>query len=254
MDKGGIEMAGHSHSANIAVRKGAQDKARGKLFTKLSKEIMVAVKLGGEDPESNSRLRLALSRARSNSVPKDTIKRAIDKAAGNIEGLVFEDLVFEGYGPGGTAVMVECLTENRNRTAAEVRHAFAKSGGNLGSTGCVGYLFKKKGIIFISEGNEDEIMMMALDAGAEDVTAEEGGFEVVTAPEDFAGCSDALADGGLRVASASVMQIPEVRTTVSGDDAGKLIRLLQLLDDCEDVQAIHHNGDIAADELEALQG
>ena len=251
---GGTQMAGHSHSANIAVRKGAQDKARGKLFTKLSKEIMVAVKLGGDDPESNSRLRLALSKARSNSVPKDTIKRAIDRATGNIEGLVFEDLLFEGYGPGGTAIMVECLTENRNRTAAEVRHAFSKGGGNLGSTGCVGYLFQKKGVIFVSGGEEDEVMMLALDAGAEDVTSEEGGFEVLTAPEDFEACSDGLVEGGLELASASLMQIPDTRTTVTGADAGKLLRLLELLDDCDDVQAIHHNGDIAADELAELQG
>ena len=156
-------MAGHSHSANIAVRKGAQDKVRGKLFTKLSKEIMVAVKMGGADPDSNTRLRLALSKARSNSMPKDTIKRAIDRASGNVEGAVYEDLTFEGYGPGGTAVMVECLTDNRNRTAAEVRHAFAKTGGNLGATGCVGYMFQKKGVIFVEGADEDELMMLALD-------------------------------------------------------------------------------------------
>ncbi len=247
-------MAGHSHSANIAVRKGAQDKARGKLFTKLSKEIMVAVKLGGEDPDSNSRLRLALAKARSNSVPKDTIKRAIDRASGNIEGLVYEDLVFEGYGPGGTAIMVECLTENRNRTAGEVRHAFSKGGGNMGSTGCVGYLFQKKGIIFVEGGDEDEVMMLALDHGAEDVTAEEGGFEIVTAPDDFVACSDGLTDEGLEIASASVMQVPDTRTSVSGEAAGKLLKLLELLDDCEDVQAIHHNGDIPPEELAALTG
>ncbi len=247
-------MAGHSHSANIAVRKGAQDKARGKLFTKLSKEIMVAVKLGGDDPESNSRLRMALSKARSYSVPKDTIQRAIDRASGNIEGLVYEDLVFEGYGPGGTAIMVECLTENRNRTAADVRHAFSKGGGNLGSTGCVGYLFQKKGIIFVSGGEEDVVMMLALDHGAEDVTAEEGGFEVVTAPDDFTACSDGLAEGGLELTSGSVMQVPATRRIVSGPDAVVLLRLLELLDDCDDVQAIHHNGDIPAEELEVLQG
>jgi len=254
MDKGGIQMAGHSHSANIAVRKGAQDKARGRLFTKLSKEIMVAVKLGGDDPDSNSRLRLALSKARSNSVPKDTIKRAIDRAMGNIEGVVFEDLVFEGYGPGGTAIMVECLTENRNRTAGEVRHAFSKGGGNLGSTGCVGYLFQKKGIILVRGGDEDEVMMLALDHGAEDVTAEEEGFEVVTAPDDFSACCDGLADGGIEIESATVMQIPDTRTTVSGADAGKLLKLLELLDDCDDVQGIHHNGDIPSEELAALMG
>jgi YebC/PmpR family DNA-binding regulatory protein len=246
-------MAGHSHSANIAVRKGAQDKARGKLFTKLSKEIMVAVKMGGDDQDANSRLRMAVAKARSNSVPKDTIKRAIDKAAGNIEGLIFEDLLFEGYGPGSTAIMVECLTENRNRTASEVRHAFSKGGGNHGSTGCVGYLFQKKGIVFIEGGDEDEIMMLALDLGAEDVTAEEGGFEIVTGPDDFISCCDGLAEAGIEPQSASLMQIPDIRTTVTGPDAGKLLKLLQLLDDCDDVQAIHHNADIPADELAALQ-
>ena len=187
-------------------------------------------------------------------MPKDTIKRAIDRASGNIEGLVYEDLLFEGYGPGGTAIMVECLTENRNRTAAEVRHAFSKGGGNMGSTGCVGYLFQKKGVILVSGGEEDEVMMMALDAGAEDVTTEAAGFEILTAPDDFAACSDVLADSGLEIESASVMQIPDTRTPVSGEDAGKLLKLLELLDDCDDVQAIHHNGDIAAEELEALQG
>jgi len=247
-------MAGHSHSANIAVRKGAQDKARGKLFTKLSKEIMVAVKLGGDDPDSNARLRLALAKARAHSVPKDTIKRAIDRATGNIEGLVYEDLVFEGYGPGGTAIMVECLTENRNRTAGEVRHAFSKGGGNLGSTGCVAYLFQKKGIIFVSAGDEDEVMMLALDHGAEDVTTEDGGFEIVTAPDDFEACNDGLVDGGLEISSASVMQVPEIRTEVSGPDAEKLLKLLELLDDCDDVQQIHHNGEIPADQLTALMG
>ena len=141
-----------------------------------------------------------------------------------------------------------------NRTAAEVRHAFSKGGGNMGSTGCVGYLFQKKGVIFVMGGDEDEVMMLALDAGAEDVTSEEGGFEVLTAPEDFASCSDGLADGGLEISSASVMQIPDTRTTVTGEDAGKLLKLLELLDDCDDVQAIHHNGDIDAEELERLQG
>ena len=246
-------MAGHSHSANIAVRKGAQDKARGKLFTKLSKEIMVAVKLGGEDPDSNARLRMALAKARSNSVPKDTIKRAIARASGNVEGLVYEDLVFEGYGPGGTAIMVECLTENRNRTAGEVRHAFSKGGGNLGSTGCVGYLFQKKGIIFVQGGDEDEVMMLALDCGAEDVTTEEEGFEIVTGPDDFASCSDGLTEAGLNIRSATVMQVPDTRTMVTGDDADKLLKLLELLDDCDDVQQIHHNGDISAEELAKLQ-
>ena len=245
-------MAGHSHSANIAVRKGAQDKARGKLFTKLSKEIMVAVKVGGTDPDSNSRLRQALAKARSNSVPKDTIQRAIDRASGNVEGAVYEDLTFEGYGPGGTAVMVECLTDNRNRTAAEVRHAFAKTGGNLGSTGCVGYMFQKKGVLFVEGGDEDELMMLALDHGAEDVTSEQGGFEVLTEPDDFVTCNEALLEAGFAVTSGSVMQVPDTRNAVESEHAKSFLKMLELLDDCEDVQAVHHNGDISDEIIAAL--
>ncbi len=242
-------MAGHSHSANIAVRKGAQDKARGKLFTKLSKEIMVAVKVGGVDPESNARLRQALSKARSNSVPKDTIKRAIDRASGNVEGAVYEDLTFEGYGLGGTAVMVDCLTDNRNRTAAEVRHAFAKTGGNLGATGCVGYMFQKKGVLFVEGGDEDELMMLALDHGAEDVTVEEGGFEVLTEPDAFVECNEALLEAGFMVTSGNVMQVPDTRNDIAPENAKQFLKMLELLDDCEDVQAVHHNGDISAEIL-----
>jgi YebC/PmpR family DNA-binding regulatory protein len=246
-------MAGHSHSANIAVRKGAQDKVRGKRFTKLSKEIMVAVKIGGADPDSNTRLRLALSKARSNSMPKDTIKRAIDRASGNMEGALYEDLIFEGYGPGGTAVMVECLTDNRHRTAADVRHAFAKTGGNLGATGCVGYMFQKKGVIFVEGADEDELMMLALDHGAEDVTEEEGGFEVLTEPGAFATCSDVLADNGFTVTSASLMHVPDVRNDVAAENAKGFLKMLEMLDDCDDVQAVHHNGDIAEEVLRDIR-
>jgi YebC/PmpR family DNA-binding regulatory protein len=246
-------MAGHSHSANIAVRKGAQDKVRGKLFTKLSKEIMVSVKMGGSDPETNARLRQALTKARANSVPKDTIKRAIDRASGNVEDAVYEDLTFEGYGPGGTAVMVECLTDNRNRSASEVRHAFSKSGGNLGSTGCVGYMFQRRGVIFVEGGGEDELMMLALDHGAQDVTTEEGGFEVITDPDEFAACNDALAAAGFSITSATVMQVPGSRNNISADNVPQFLKMLELLDDCEDVQAVHHNGDIADDVLAAFK-
>jgi len=224
------------------------------MFTKLSKEIMVAVKLGGDDPDSNSRLRLALAKARSNSVPKDTIQRAIDRASGNVESAVYEDLTFEGYGPGGVAIMVDCLTDNRNRTASEVRHAFSKGGGNLGISGCVGYMFQRKGVIFVTGGDEDEVMMLALDHGAEDVTEEDGGFEVLTSPEGFADCSEALTAAGQELSSASVMQIPDIRMAVEAGDAVQLLKLLRLLDDCDDVQEVHHNGDVPPEALVELDG
>ncbi len=246
-------MAGHSHSANIAVRKGAQDKARSKLFTKLTKEIMVAARLKGGDPASNPRLRLAIEKARGKSMPKDNIQRAVDRATGNIEGANYESLSMEGYGPGGVAVMCEVLTDNRNRAASEVRHAFAKGGGNLGTTGCVGYLFQRLGVVLVTGCDEDTVMEAALEAGAEDVTTEDDGFEVITSPEEFDAVHEALRDSGLTIGSAEVMWIPGNRVAVAGGDAQRLLRMLERLDNCEDVQHIHHNAEFSQSDLARFQ-
>ncbi len=244
-------MAGHSHSANIAIRKGAQDKKRAKLFSKLAKEIIVACKVGDPDPDSNPRLRLALRKARAQSLPKSTIERAIKKGSGELGGDVYQEIVMEGYGPGGTAVYLEILTDNRNRAATDVRLAFKKGGGNLGTSGCVAYMFNRKGII-TATGDEDEIMLAALDAGAEDVADnEDGTYEVLTEPADCEAVVAALGEAGIEVNKDEVIFVPDNRTEVNGADARKLLRMLDMLDDCDDVQSITHNGDIAAEDIEA---
>jgi YebC/PmpR family DNA-binding regulatory protein len=245
-------MAGHSHSANVAIRKGAQDKKRGKLFTKLSKEIIVAAKMGGADMDSNPRLRLAVRLAKQNSVPKDTIARAISRGSGNLEGDVYEEITMEGYGAGGVAVLAEVLTDNRNRAASDIRHAFAKGGGKQGVDGCVSYLFKRRGILMVDSSDEDGVMMAVIDAGVEDLTVEEDGIEIVTAPEDFEAVSNALEDNELATTSSDILLIPDNRVAISGEDAKKLLRLLDLLDDCDDVQKVHHNAEFDTAELEEL--
>lgn len=245
-------MAGHSHSANIAVRKGAQDKARGKLFTKLAKEIAIAAKLGGPDPDMNPRLRLAIQKARSRSVPKDTIERAIKRGAGLTDGESYEELLMEGYGPAGVAILCEVLTDNRNRAASEIRHAFSKGGGNLGTSGCVGYLFQRKGIIFVESKDEDAVMTVALEAGAEDISEEDDGFEVVTTTEDFEAVSKAFAESGLPVTTSEIMWVPDSRVDVSSEDAQKLLRLIERLNDCDDVQNVHHNANISDEDVRAF--
>lgn len=244
-------MAGHSHSANIAVRKNAQDKARAKLFTKLMKEVYVAVKTGGPDISANATLRAAIARAKAQSVPKDNIDRAINKAGGAGDDASYEEVTMEGYGPGGVAIMARCLTDNRNRTASEVRLAFSRGGGNLGTTGCVGYLFQRKGIILVKSEDEDAVMMTALDSGAEDVSEEDDGFEVVTPPEDFDACLAGLEDAGFELGTAEVMMVPDTRVDVDGKKAVSLLRMLERLDDCDDVQQIHHNATIPDSAREA---
>ena len=245
-------MAGHSHAANIAIRKGAQDKKRAKLFSKLAKEIIVACKMGDPDPDSNPRLRLALRKARAQSLPKNTIERAIKKGSGELEGEDYQELIMEGYGPGGTAVYVEVLTDNRNRAASEIRHAFTKGGGNLGTTGCVGYMFNRKGVI-VTEGEEDDVMLVALDAGAEDIADNgDGTWEVITEPSECEGVVGALNEAGLAVKQDQVIFIPDNRVSVAGKDAQQLLRMLDMLDDCDDVQGLTHNADIAADDIAAF--
>lgn len=239
-------MSGHSKWANIKNKKGKQDAIRGKIFTKIGKEIAVAVKEGGSNPDANTRLRDAVAKAKANNMPSDNIARAIKKAAGELGSVNYEEIVYEGYGPAGVAVIVSALTDNRNRTASEVRHAFDKFGGNLGTTGCVSFMFEKKGLIIIEKSDnidEDELMMEALDAGAEDFSVEDEIYEVTTAPEDFSVVREALEAKGLEFASAEVSMIPSTTTKIEGDDVTKFLKLIDKLDDDEDVQDYWHNAE-----------
>jgi YebC/PmpR family DNA-binding regulatory protein len=239
-------MAGHSKWANIKRRKGAQDAIRGKLFTKLIREITTAARIGGADLDANPRLRAAVDKAKANSMPRDNIKRAIDKGAGNLDGDDFEEIRFEGYGPGGVAVIVECLTDNRNRTAGDVRFAFTKHNGNLGTTGCVGYMFNRKGIIRVPvEGvDEDELMMAALEAGAEDVTNEEDVFEVVTGFSEFDACLTAIKEAGFEPSESELTWIADNDSSVEGKQAVAVLKMVDMLEDLDDVQNVYTNADI----------
>jgi YebC/PmpR family DNA-binding regulatory protein len=247
-------MAGHSKWANIQYRKGAQDARRGKLFTKLIREITVSARTGGADPSSNPRLRAAMDKALTGNMSKDSIERAIKKGMGATEGENYEEVRYEGYGPGGVAVMVDCLTDNRNRTVGEVRHAFSKAGGNLGTDGSVAYLFCKTGILAFPAGaDEDRIMEAALEAGADDVVAnDDGSLDVLVSPENFTSVRAALDAAGLQPESAEVTLRASTSTTLEADDAAKMIRLLERLEDLDDVQNVYSNADISADVLESL--
>ena len=249
-------MAGHSKWANIKRRKGAQDAIRGKLFTKLIKEIMVAARMGGGDLDANPRLRLAVDKAKANSMPRDNIKRAIDKATGNVDTASYEELIMEGYGPGGVAVMLEILTDNRNRTASEVRFAFTKGNGNLGTTGCVSYMFHRKGILLVpcESTDEDSVMMTALEAGAEDISEDDDTWEIVSGPDEFMTVKDALTEAGIQTTSAELRYLPDLNVDLVGKEAEQFMRLIDLLEDCDDVQEVHHNADISAEELARLVG
>jgi YebC/PmpR family DNA-binding regulatory protein len=244
---GGNRMSGHSKFANIKHKKEKADAKKGKIFTKIGREIAVAVKEGGPDPANNAKLRDVIAKAKSNNMPNDTIERSIKKAAGDVSGVSYEPITYEGYGPSGVAVIVEVLTDNKNRTAANVRHAFSKGGGNLGTTGCVSFMFDKKGQIIIERSDdidEDELMMLALDAGAEDFNAEEEGYEVLTAPEDFSAVREAIEKAGIKMASAEVAMIPQTTTTLTDEqDIKKMRILLDLLEDDDDVQEVYHNWD-----------
>ena len=247
-------MAGHSKWANIRHRKGAQDKKRGKIFTKLIREITVAAKMGGGDVNSNPRLRLAIDKARAESMPKDNIERAIKRGSGDMAGDDYEEIRYEGYGPGGAAVMVECMTDNRNRTAADVRHAFTKFGGNLGSDAWVAYLFEQLGVISFAPGqDEDPVMEAAIEGGARDVlTTDDGGIEVLVDPGEFEGVRDALSSAGLEPASAEVTMRASTSAELDEGQAGSMMKMLDMLDDLDDVQDVHTNADIADDILERL--
>lgn len=246
-------MSGHSKWANIKHKKGKADALRGKITTKISREITIAVRMGGSDPTGNMKLKLALSKAKANNIPKDNIQRAIQKGAGALEGQSFEEITYEGYGPAGVAMMVSCLTDNRNRTAADVRHVFSKYGGNLGATGCVGYMFQQKGVFAVSKETgveEDDLMMAALEAGAEDIKNEEEGFEIVTTPDTFDDVEKALADAGIEVEMAEITMIPDTMAELSAEDAERVQKMLDVLEDLDDVQDVYHNADLPEDDEE----
>ena len=247
-------MAGHSKWANIQHRKGAQDKKRGKLFTKLIREITVAARAGGGDPDANPRLRLAIDKAKAQSMPKDNIERAVKRGAGELDGTDYEEIIYEGYGPGGVAVMVECMTDNRNRTVADVRHAFTKFGGNLGADGSVAYLFNQVGLISYPAGvDEDTVMEAAIEAGAEDVVPnDDQSVDVLTAPADFAAVKEALHQAGLEPEIAEVTMRASVAATLAETDASSMVRLLEMLEDLDDVQNVYSNAEIPDEILARL--
>ncbi len=243
-------MSGHSKWSTIKRKKGANDAQRAKIFTKIAREIIVAVKNGGPDPENNSRLKDVIAKARSNNMPNDNIQRTIKKAAGSGDTDSYESITYEGYGPNGVAVIVEALTDNRNRTAADVRHAFDKFGGNMGTTGCVSFMFDNKGVIIIENEDidEDEITMDALEAGAEDIEVDEDIIEITTAPEDFGAVREAL-EAKYTISDAQVSMVPQTMTQLTDPDSIKNMgRMLEMLEDNDDVQDVYHNWDMPNDE------
>jgi YebC/PmpR family DNA-binding regulatory protein len=245
-------MSGHSKWHSIKHKKGAIDAKRGKMFSKLIKELTVAAR-GGGDPTGNSRLRKAMDDAKALNMPKDTMMNAIKRGTGEIAGAAIDDITYEGYGPGGVAVFIEAQTDNRTRTVAEIRHIFSKNGGNLGESGSVGWMFQKKGTIIVDKGAADEerIMELALEAGAEDVNDDEVAWEVVTAPEDFSAVLDAIKAAGVEPESSEIIMRPTNSVEVRGSTAQQVLRLMDLLEDHDDVASVAANFDIPADEMEA---
>lgn len=246
-------MSGHSKFANIKHKKEKNDAAKGKIFTIIGREIAVAVKEGGPDPANNSRLRDVIAKAKSNNMPNDTIERGIKKAAGDANSVNYATVTYEGYGPNGTAIIVDALTDNKNRTASNVRNAFTKGGGNVGTQGCVSFMFDKKGQIIIDkevfDGDADELMMTAVDAGAEDFVEEEDSFEIITSPDDFSAVREAVEAAGVEMASAEVTMIPQTWVELTDElDIKKMNRILDLLDEDDDVQAVYHNWDMPDEE------
>lgn len=246
-------MAGHSKWKNIRLRKGKQDAIRGKAFTKISREIIVAARLGGGDPSANVRLRMAVSKARTTGMPADTVEKAIKRGTGELAGEAMEELTYEGYAPGGAAVMIEVTTENRNRTVADLRHAFTKCGGNLAENGSVSWRFKRLGEIIVPRGklNEEEFTLHAIDAGAEDVESDNEAFTVYTAVDGLHKASDALEAAGVKVEEAGLTYVPSEMTELSEADLPKLMRLLEMLEELDDVKETYVNVDIPEDVLES---
>ncbi|WP_434951924.1 YebC/PmpR family DNA-binding transcriptional regulator [Shewanella sp. HL-SH4] len=247
-------MAGHSKWANIKHRKAAQDAKRGKLFTKFIRELTVAAREGGSDPDANPRLRAAIDKALSNNMTRDTVERAVKRGAGEIEGLQLETIIYEGYGPGGSAVMVETMTDNRNRTVSGVRNAFSKNGGNLGTDGSVAYLFTKLGVISYLEGlDEDSVMDAAIESGADDVIVnDDGTIDVYTSPNAFGKVKDALDKAEFTSDNAEVTMVPSTKAELDLENAEQFLRLIDTLEDHDDVQEVYHNADISNDVMEQL--
>ena len=238
-------MSGHSKWHNIAAKKGKADAARGKIFTKLGRELLVAVKQGGPDLAGNSKLKDVIAKCKAANMPNDTIKNAIKKASGEGNAEDYEEIIYEGYGPNGVAIIVEASTNNRNRTAADVRHVFDRAGGNLGTSGCVSYLFDRKGVIVIDKSStdksEDELMMLALEAGAEDFSSEEEVYEITTSPDDFSAVREALENAGLEFVEASIQRVPSTYIALDEKGSEKMERLIDALDDLDDVMNVYHN-------------
>jgi len=242
-------MSGHSKWANIKHRKGAADARRGKVFTKLIKEIITAARIGGGDINANPRLRAAVMAAKVENMPKDNWERAIKKGTGDLEGVNYEEATYEGYGPGGAAVFIESLSDNKNRAVAEIRHALNKHGGNMGENGCVAWMFDKKGYLLVEKSaiDEEKLMETALEAGAEDVREDGDNFEVITAPEDFEAVKEAVDAAGIATIEAEVTMLPQNMTPLDGNTALKMIKLIDALEDCDDVQKVYTNADIPDD-------
>ena len=241
-------MSGHSKWHNIQAKKGKADAQRGAIFTKIGREIAIAVREGGANPESNGKLRDIIAKAKANNMPNDNIQRSIKKASGELSNVVYEEITYEGYAPGGVAVIVDTISDNRNRTASDVRHCFAKYGGNLGTTGSVGFMFDERGVLVVERepgSDEDEMMMIALDAGAEDVKVEEDVFEILTAPADFSTVRENLEKQGFSFLSAEVQKIPQNTVEVTDPDTiQKIQKMLDLLEESDDVQNVYHNADL----------
>ncbi len=244
-------MSGHSKWHSIRHKKAVVDAKRGNIFTKLIKEITVAARLGGGDMDGNPRLRLAVQRAKDANMPHDNINRAVKKGTGELPGVTYEEACYEGYGPGGVAVLVEAMTDNKNRTVSDLRSVFSKQGGNMGESGCVAWMFHKKGLVLVSRDqiDEDELLGIALEAGAEDMTADEANYEITTAPEDFEAVKQAVADKGLKPSLAEVTMIPQTTIKLEGKDAKQVLQLMEKLEEHEDVQNVYANFDIPEQEL-----
>lgn len=248
-------MSGHSKWSTIKRKKGAVDAKRGQIFTRLIKEITVAARMGGGDQDGNPRLRTAIAAAKTENMPKDNIERAIKKGTGELEGVVYEEIRYEGYGPGGVAILVDCMTDNKNRSVADVRHFFSKSGGNLGESGCVSWMFDKKGVMVVDKStiSEEKLMDHALEAGAEDVIEDEAEYQVVTAPEDFDAVREALEAADVAFLEASISMIPKNTVDVTDEKtARQILKLLENLEEHEDVQHVHANFDIPEEIMEAI--
>jgi YebC/PmpR family DNA-binding regulatory protein len=249
-------MSGHSKWATIKHKKGALDAKRGKIFTRLIKEITIAARAGGGDPDGNPRLRTAVAAAKAENMPADNIKRAIQRGTGELPGTTYEEIAFEGYGPGGVAIIVECLTDNRNRAVSEIRHAFAKNGGNLGEPNSVRFMFSKKGIIAVPKtaATEEQLMNIVLEAGGEDLNDEGDTWEIITEPQAFEAVAQAVKGAGIETVMSEVTMIASTYTKLEGPAAGQMIRLLEALEDHDDVQNVYSNFDMDAQQLEEVAG